>query len=273
MKKFADLISKARSLESTLASSVEGAARQIAGSPARQPLEIVHAVVDCVEQTVQPTGRGHVAFPFNQLRITMAAPSTDVKAFLEVACQGPPSLHQRIVERLEVAGCAVPGLDVSLNFVTKAKPRWRQPEFDVEFTRQPVAVPAPAAPTRLELTVTNGTAGRQVYVFANAPITLGRGDEVRDSRHRVIRTNQVAFVEGGGDVNHSVSRRHARIEHDTPANAFRVFDDGSAQGTTVIRQGRGLPVPRGAKGLRLQSGDEIVLGQARVRVGVQLGST
>jgi len=105
-----------------------------------------------------------------------------------------------------------------------------------------------------------------VYVFDQAPVALGRGDEVRDDRQRLLRTNQVVFTEGAGDINQSVSRRHARIEHDPAISAYRVYDDGSAQGTSVIRRGRGFPVPRGAKGLRLQPGDEIVLGQARVRV-------
>jgi hypothetical protein len=266
-KKISDLISKARALESTLAAGVEGAARRVAGSPVRQPLETMHAVVDCVEQSIQPSGRGQMAFPFNQIRVTLAAPSAETKAYLEAVCDGPPRLHARIVERLQNAGCVVPPLEISVGFVTKARPKWRQPEFDVEFARAPIAVAAPPAASRLELTVTHGTAERSVYVFDCAPIALGRGDEVRDSRQRLLRTNHVAFVEGGGDVNHSVSRRHARIEPDE--RAFRVFDDGSAQGTTVIRQGRGLPVPRGAKGLRLQSGDEIVLGQARVRVAIQ----
>jgi len=268
MKKLTDLISKARTWESTLAASVDGAARHLSGSAARQPLELVHAVVDCVEQAVQPAGRGKVAFPFNQIRVTMAAASPEAKAYLEVACDGPPSLQQRILERFESVGAAAPPLDVTVAFAIKAKPQWRQPEFNVEFSRRPVVVPAPATPSPLELTVTHGTAERSVYVFTTAPITLGRGGEVRDSRHRVIRMNQVAFVEGGGDVNHSVSRRHARIEREPAGHAFRLFDDGSAQGTTVVRHGRGLPVPRGAKGLRLQPGDEIVLGQARVRVSV-----
>jgi hypothetical protein len=133
-KTIADLISRARTLESTLAASVEGAARHVAGSTTRQPLEIVHAVVDCVEQHVQPAGRGRTALPFNQIRVTMAAASPEAKAYLEVACDGPPSLHDRIVERLENLGCARQLLDVSVGFVTKPRPKWRQPEFDVELT-------------------------------------------------------------------------------------------------------------------------------------------
>jgi hypothetical protein len=45
-----------------------------------------------------------------------------------------------------------------------------------------------------------------------------------------------------------------------------LHDDGSEHGTGIVREGRTVPVPRGARGVRLFSGDEIVLGEARVRV-------
>jgi predicted component of type VI protein secretion system len=57
------------------------------------------------------------------------------------------------------------------------------------------------------------------------------------------------------------------VEHDARADAYRVHDEGSSRGTSVIRDGRGQPVPRG-RGLRLRSGDVLVLGDARVRVKI-----
>jgi pSer/pThr/pTyr-binding forkhead associated (FHA) protein len=76
----------------------------------------------------------------------------------------------------------------------------------------------------------------------------------------------VAFREGAGDVNQSVSRRHAHISYDPDGRSFRLHDDGSEHGTGVVRLGRTVAVPRGTRGVRLESGDEIVLGEARVRV-------
>jgi hypothetical protein len=61
-----------------------------------------------------------------------------------------------------------------------------------------------------------------------------------------------------------VSRRHARLELDPATQRPRLIDDNSAQGTSVIRDGRSLAVPRGSRGLLLRSGDELVFGQARV---------
>ncbi len=261
------LLGTARKLESALAASIESAARRVTGSSAsrRHPLELVHAVVDAVEQEIQPTGRGQRAFPFSHLHVQLSAASPKAKAHLELACEGPPSLQARIMERLEAAGCPVKALTVEVSFTAEVEADWSHGDFDVQCARTAVISSPPA---RLELTITHGTAERTVYVFDGAPVALGRGDEVRDERQRLLRTNQVAFAEGAGDVNQSVSRRHARIEPDAAPDAYRLYDDGSAQGTSVIRRGRGFPVPRGTKGLRLQSGDEIVLGQARVRVKI-----
>jgi hypothetical protein len=261
------ILGTARKLESALAARIERATKRVTGSSTerRHPLELVLAVVDAVEQEIQPAGRGQRAFPFSHIHLQLAAPSPKAKAHLELACEGPPSVQARIMERLEAAGCAVNALAVDVSFTTEAEPDWSHVDFDLQYARN---AGVPSQTSRLELTITHGTAERTVYVFDGAPVALGRGDEVRDDRQRLLRTNQVAFAEGAGDVNQSVSRRHARIEHDAAPDAYRLYDDGSAQGTSVIRRGRGFPVPRGTKGMRLQSGDEIVLGQARVRVKI-----
>ena len=99
----------------------------------------------------------------------------------------------------------------------------------------------------------HGTADRGAYTFTTLPIAIGRGADVRDSRHQLLRINHVAFTEGGDDVKQSVSRRHARIELDEETGRPRLIDDNSAQGTSVIRRGRGIAVPRGSRGLGLQS--------------------
>jgi hypothetical protein len=62
-----------------------------------------------------------------------------------------------------------------------------------------------------------------------------------------------------------VSRSHAHIAWDAETGRHRIFDDRSAYGTTVARGGHIIPVPKGgSKGVALESGDEILLGQARV---------
>jgi pSer/pThr/pTyr-binding forkhead associated (FHA) protein len=64
-----------------------------------------------------------------------------------------------------------------------------------------------------------------------------------------------------------VSRRHAHIPYERAEHLFRLHDDGSEHGTGVVRHGRTFAVPGGTRGVRLESGDEIVLGDARCGSG------
>jgi pSer/pThr/pTyr-binding forkhead associated (FHA) protein len=67
-------------------------------------------------------------------------------------------------------------------------------------------------------------------------------------------------------VNQSVSRQHAHITFDPGSGTYRLHDDGSVHGTDIMRNGRTITVPTGSRGVRLRSGDEIVLGDARLRI-------
>ena len=114
-----------------------------------------------------------------------------------------------------------------------------------------------------------GKADRDEYSFRKARINLGRLADVVDSQQRLIRRNDVAFVETPEPPNPTVSRAHAHIELDRATGQFRLFDDRSAQGTTVLRDGGIINVPKGpSKGVPLQPGDEIVLGHARLSFDV-----
>jgi hypothetical protein len=229
-------------------------------------------------------------FPFTALKLTVAAQSRDERARLEAVFGADPPLGTRIIQRLRSDGCAVENLEVTVQFVPRAQKNWEQPQYHVEFIRSAEpAPPASALPAkagshtrlggwlppsggrsasqgRLELTVVTGAAQKRTFLLGGSRIDLGRCAEVRDSRHRLIRTNHVAFAEQPDDVNRSVSRRHAHISYDSRAEQFRLHDDGSEHGTGIVREGRTVPVPRGARGVRLFSGDEIVLGEARLRV-------
>jgi pSer/pThr/pTyr-binding forkhead associated (FHA) protein len=103
-------------------------------------------------------------------------------------------------------------------------------------------------------------------VFQLLRIEVGRCGEVRDHRNRLVRTNHVVFADTEPALNHTVSRRHAHLDYHAGEGAYRVYDDGSEQGTSVTRAGRTIAVPPGPRGVRLQPGDEIVLGLARLRV-------
>jgi pSer/pThr/pTyr-binding forkhead associated (FHA) protein len=267
------LLDKARLLESRISRVLTRAAEDAVGSSEREPLEIAHAIVDAVEREIQPGGRGARIFPFNRVAVSVLALSPDERARLEAIFAAGPSLRERVVGRLQSAGCDVADLHLAVTCVGRPGRNWSHPQFHVAFGRiaaTDAAAPAPAEakPARIDVTVVHGAAERRSYSFATSRIDLGRGAEVRDSRHRLLRANNVVFVEGSAGVNQTVSRRHAHIAVDPESGDVRLQDDHSVHGTGIVRSGRTISVPTGSRGVRLHTGDEIVLGEARVRIRI-----
>ena len=269
------ILEKARRFESTLSRSLDQAARRLAAPVARQPLETMHAIVDAVAAHLEPAGRGRFVFPFNRLGISIAAASRAEQSRYEAVFADSPPLDERIKERLRAGGCDVPRLRVQTTFVERAGATWNEPDFFIDFDRvahdEPMVEEAAPPAEHLRLAVVGGTADKPSYTFARGSINLGRCAEVRDHRHRLLRTNHVAFTDASSDANHTVSRRHAHIDYASDNGQYRVCDDGSTHGTSVVRRGKTIPVPSGARGIRLHSGDEIVLGEARLRVRIVVG--
>jgi hypothetical protein len=265
-----DLLGKARRLESTIARRFDRAARDVVGAVPREPLEIVHLVIEAVEHEIQPGGRGTRVFPFNSITLSVLASSAEGRARFEALLSGEPPLRDRIVEHLRSKSCPVDDLTLDVAYVAEAPADWRHPQFNLAFARVARAPASDArrepAFTRIDLIVLRGKAERRTYSFAATRIDLGRCAEVRDTRNRLIRTNHVAFVEGSEEVNQSVSRRHAHIAYEPTSGGYRLRDDGSVHGTSVIRNGRTVAVPAGSLGVRLRTGDELVLGEARLRI-------
>lgn len=260
-----DIFAKARRLEGSIARGMTGAAKNLVrGGGAREPIELAHAIVDAVEREIQSGGRGTRVFPFNTIDVSIVAASDHARTRLETIVNGDVSLRDRITDRLRAARCTEVDLEVSITYVPRAQKHWTDPQFAIAFSK--IAQEAPdlqaseSLPARLEMTVVHGVAEHRTYAFTSHRIDLGRGGEVRDSRNGLIRTNHVAFSEG------SISRQHSHIAYDARSGQFRLHDDGSVQGTKIVRKGKTLAVPFGARGVRLQSGDDIVLGEARLRV-------
>ena len=265
-----DLLGKARRLESTIARRFDRAARDFVGAVPREPLEILHLVIEAVEHEIQPGGRGKRVFPFNSITLSVLAPSREERARFEAVLAGEPPLRDRIVEQLRSQSYPTDDLTLDVAYVARAPKDWRHPQFNLAFERVARAAVAEVrrdpAFARIDLTVVSGTAARKTYSFAAGRIDLGRCAEVRDTRNRLVRTNHVAFVEGSGEINQSVSRRHAHIAYEPDSGGYRVRDDGSVHGTSVVRNGSTVAVPPGSVGVRLRPGDEIVLGEARLRI-------
>src|SRR3954467_1978656 len=265
-----DVLGKARRLESAIAVRLDQIAKGLVRSRTRQPLEIVLAILEAVEQRIEPTGRGARAFPFNRVEVSVVAPSLEARGRLDAVFGGDTPLPTRLLDRLRSAGCSPVDVVVEVRYVDAAEASWNVPEFDLQFAR--IARPEAECrnldshPALIEIRAVVGEMQRWSVSLAAPRIDIGRGAEVRDYRNRLIRTNHVVFTEGGGGVNETVSRAHAHIAYEPPTGRFRLHDDGSEHGTGIIRGGTTISVLRGTRGVRLQADDEVVLGEARVRI-------
>jgi hypothetical protein len=263
-----DLLRHAKKLEAGLTRVVDRATKATK-SGALDPLEILHAVVARVVAEEQPVGRGRHVFPFNRIKVLVAAPSPETRARISAVFESVPSLQERITSQLCFAQCDTADLTVNVVFVGSPQPQWIHPQWHLELSRAsvtptPPAVALPAAPQPpIALILTDASGESDSLTFQLPRIELGRCPEVRDERDRLIRTNHVAFADTA--EHHSISRRHAHIAF-VAGTEYRLYDDGSVHGTNVLRQGRTIAVPLGARGVRLRSDDEILVGQSRIRV-------
>jgi hypothetical protein len=264
-----DILGKARKLESTLARHFDRAAQQWSKTGPRGPLEVLHGILHAVDERVEPAGRGAHVFPFNRIKVSIVAATRDARARFASVIDSDPALQKRIAARLRERGCDATGVLVRVSYVAQAESRWESPEYHVDFGQgAPAEVPAaePAQAREITLTITNGAADKADYSLVMDRINLGRCEEVRDHRNRLVRTNHVVFKDAAGSTNDTVSRRHAHIDYNERSGDYRLSDDRSAYGTSIVRNGAAIEVPAGSRGIRLQTGDEIVLGEARLKV-------
>jgi len=233
-----------------------------------EPLEWIPAMLDEIEKRVVPTGgRGRV-FPYEVVHVELRVEPTHFEAARAVFGSG--SFEERVRARLREVRCELPaGLRVRL----RVRPRHAEGEspFAIAF-RAPVGARRPGTPAAIvtpaipavQILVIEGQCRRRMHELRLERINLGRLDSLEGRGGQRLRRNHVAFLDRDEPVNATVSRAHAHIEY-FAGDGFRVFDDGSAQGTRIMRDGRSIPVARAAvRGVKLRHRDEIELGMARV---------
>src|SRR5262249_2804222 len=119
-----DILRNLQRLESRLTKTVEENAQKLTRSGAREPLEIMHAIVDAVEKRIEPAGRGKYVFPFNRIHISVVADSRETHARFEAVFGSKPTLRDRVFERLQASGCELTNLSLSTNYVDRAESHW-----------------------------------------------------------------------------------------------------------------------------------------------------
>lgn len=265
MKRF---VEQAQELAKTWTGALKRAIDPPLSSDAR-PLEIKGAVVDAVERLIEPVGGGRRVLPGGRVQVKILAPETGAQRALKAVLA---DLHEVIAARLREVRCDLPpGLQVEVGYVRQAPADWA-PEQRLSVDLQ-ARMPAGAPRERttqpiLEVTVLKGTASAGSYALADSLIRIGRSEAPTDDRGR-SRPNHVAFLDDDTAENKTVTRSHAQIRFIAATGEYRLFDEGSANGTRILRDGRTIDVvARDPIGVTIASGDELQFGRAAVQVRI-----
>jgi hypothetical protein len=232
------------------------------------------AILEEIEAKIQTVQRGQRLFPYNYLQVRLVSAEPDRRALFQAAFAAERRLESDIRECLQGGGCVLPaGFAVDVETIEEG-PKG----FEIAYAiRETPSVPAPAPPPAPDtepesapgpgrLVVVRGKAAQESYMIEKPRVNIGRMQELSDSRHRIVRRNDIVFEEAGDDANATVSRAHAHIRFDRPSGQYRICDDDSEFGTLIFREGRSIEVPAGnRRGERLCAGDEIYLGKACLR--------
>jgi len=247
-------------IEKTIERGFRKWTERVFGPAQSDELLLVHrGILEEIESKVQTVARGRRLFPYNRLLVTLASPDADRRALYAAAFGEGGRLEADIQEALESAGCESPR-GFSVEVATAAE---GERAFTIKYGSATASKPA-ASRTPARLVATKGKTDRDEYPLTKVRTKIGRMAELTDTDERVVRRNDVVFEDGAGDVNATVSRKHAHI--DLNDGAYRVCDDGSEFGTRVFRDGRQIEVPAGnRRGERLRPGDEIYFGRACLR--------
>jgi pSer/pThr/pTyr-binding forkhead associated (FHA) protein len=235
-------------------------AGRAAGRHSMEPLEIRRGVLREIAAQVQPRGGGEYFFPHTRIDIEVFARDAASGHALEGLFDGR-SFARDIAAELESCGCneAAPRIDVRVSENPEAAAS--QP-YKITYSRSEPSRPEaskPRPPARL--IVTQGKAEVSSLEIDRDEIFIGRTKEVLNKRAGIDRQNQLAF----DDTELKVSRKHALVRYDAAGGRFRAFNDPESQaGTTILRDGRSL-VCDSTRGVPLRTGDELILGSARIR--------
>jgi pSer/pThr/pTyr-binding forkhead associated (FHA) protein len=249
--------------------SIFSGGREAAGS--REAIELYRDALEQIASRATAGKRGGRMFPFNLITVELAAGNAERRTVLEALFDTGP-LVDDIRATLKEEGVTPPGdLTVFVRYSEDATVEFRvicertgKTTGNTLAAPVPASVAAPLAMRAARIVTTTGISSALRFDLNQPRVNLGRESEVVDSLGRTIRRNDLYFVENAHEANASVSRSHAHIRFE--AGDWRIYDDGSSIGTGIVREGRLIAVPaHGSRGVALRAGDEIYLGQVRLR--------
>jgi hypothetical protein len=231
----------------------------------REIIEVHRAILEEIASRVESLPRGKLSFGYSNIKVQVLAETERRRSYEKVFVDGA-GLERDIRSYFQESSVEYPAnLKVQTELVENLAPDVKAQGFDVTYNNARTS-DVSVQPVQIRLTILTGVAEQGEYLFRKQRINIGRLSEVLDGQLRPIRRNDLALKDDLPGINATVSRSHAHIEFDAEALRFRLFDDGSVQGTTLLRNGSLIAAPRGAsKGVLLLTDDEIIVGQVHIR--------
>lgn len=231
----------------------------------REPLEISRSIINELEAKITPLGGGRRVFPYTRLTVHLYAGDAERRSIYEVAFVNERRLERSIRDYLRAPKCETPaGLLINVQIEETSKADLIARGYALEYgSSAPEQEPDPIIKSPV-LVVVQGIAQTSEYPIVKKRTNIGRQAEVHDTDGRPFRRNDLAFLNDNNEVNQTVSKVQAHIEHNSQTGEYRLYDDESAFGTLIIREdGQRFEVTK-RLGCVLRPGDEIYFGQARV---------
>jgi hypothetical protein len=232
---------------------------------AQTPLEVRREILEQVESRIVVDSNGN-QFRYGKIIVSLQPKGEAQRDVFETAFLHDGALKTDIIEKLKDSQVRYPEeLQVAVELTQPAPDQAEPPGlFHIEFVKlerlRKRDVP------EIKLAIVKGSTEQPVYVMKKERITIGRLTEVMDREGRMVRRNDVVFLDNKDDINSTVGRVHARIWFDFEKYEFCIMDEVSRYGTQIVREGRSIEVPGGnPRGVFLRPGDEIYLGQACLR--------
>ena len=259
-------MSRVQKLEHRIDQKLRQLLRSSSPDQVREPIELYRLILDEVISRVDALPRGKLGFVYSLVSVRLPLPDPERRRSYELVFTEADPLTRDIKSYFDENKVEYPArFKIEVDLVESLPPDVSEHGFDIAYSNPPVIAPRLDIP-RTRLTLVVGNADKSQYDFAKRRINIGRLAEVLDSDMRTVRRNDIALRDDSSKENSTVSRAHAHLEYDPEASRFRLFDDGSARGTTVLRDGSVIPVPKGnSKGIILQAGDEIALAMVRIQ--------
>jgi hypothetical protein len=260
------------SIKDTLQKATQNVRIKVENALAREkgmePSVVRQEILSQIESRIISDASGKV-FPFAKIIVHLQPQTKLERNAIEEALIQKDALTSDIVQLLNNVQARYPEeLEALVEFREYSEPDETELPLPHPFEMDFIKLNAPRRQDIPEanLVILKGMTEQPEYTMKKDRILIGRSREVLDREGRMVRKNDIVFLEKEEEINSSVGRAHARILFDHEEGEYCIQDEASRYGTRILRGGSVIEVPSGdSAGIHLQSGDEIYCGQACLR--------